>query len=479
MGFVSKDMGSVVLAAGTLGVTIFYDDTTISSSSHIPDAEDCLVSFGEVIERPEDSPLIFKMGTLNVGFKDDYTNYVSGVLWKILQGSETQFRFYLDEGAGYTFLFWGIVQGNSVKFEELYVYNEGASGRFVRALTFALESMLKKVADLSIANAVSEIQSGGNRQSSGYNYFMTFNRVFGSIFEKAFGASDADALTSAVFPATQDPILYSYGGAWYSIKDIAMLCNKSDITEDSPYLSSANALYWGNVYNNALELVGGLARQFGYLVRHSYGLTNGIISATPADNLHRICLTQREGNGSSLTSIGDLIASEVSIDNDFTVKSVKTVRTQDETQTYAVGNDKPPGIIIPIDFTFTSGTYTPTDYEKLWKLTPTNYEITGVKVWDAVAGAYDTLSLVTRKSLTGVLRYYSKRYYSSEKVKKVCYVRKYKGLKANDGSTNSHLNIYSGQKIAIHNGLNSKGFFAHEVKKDIVNNELTVEWREI
>jgi hypothetical protein len=256
-------MGSVIVASGTLKVTVFYDDTTISSSSHIPDAEDCLVSLGEIVERPEDSPLVFKAGTVSLALKDDYTNYVAGVFFKLFQGSETQFRFYLDEGAGDTFLFWGKVQDNSAKFKELFVKDEGASGRYVRALTCTLEAMLKKVKDTTVADVITEIQTGGNRQSSGYNYYMTFDRVFGSIFEKAFGSSNADALTSAVFPTTQEPILYKQGSTWYSIKDLAMLLEKTDIVEKSPYITSTDALYWGTLYSDALALIGGLARQFG------------------------------------------------------------------------------------------------------------------------------------------------------------------------------------------------------------------------
>ncbi|MEW5799958.1 MAG: hypothetical protein AB1728_13235, partial [Bacteroidota bacterium] len=272
MAIVQKDMGSLKVAAGILKVTLFYDDSIISNASHIPSAAACLKEIGDVNERIEDEIGVIECGDMNLSLKDDYTNYASGVWWKLLQG-EVQFRFYLDEGAGDTYLFWGKCLPASSTVQEHAVINPGTSGIYIRTYDIRLLNILVKLKEVSVADVVSEILANDviDFSSSPSKCFITFRKLFGCFLRKAYGAAVTDVVNSVQFPSGDHDIQFYDGTNWKNIFDLYIITviNADNAQNEikSPYFDNAHNLYYGNRFANALELFGHLCRSFGYLPR--------------------------------------------------------------------------------------------------------------------------------------------------------------------------------------------------------------------
>jgi hypothetical protein len=96
-----------------------------------------------------------EIGNVQINLRDDTSTYKQGFWFKALQG-ETWLRILLDEGAGDTFYFFGMVDAespNSVSWDEFYL----SATQRIRTANVALVSMARKIFDMDMDDWVAEI----------------------------------------------------------------------------------------------------------------------------------------------------------------------------------------------------------------------------------------------------------------------------------------------------------------------------------
>ncbi|KAB2967509.1 hypothetical protein [Zoogloea sp.] len=463
MSMTSKDLGAIASPAGTVRVTLFYDDAVISNASHIPSAAESLLNIGEFIEKLEKKSGVFEFSSVSIEIKDSYDNYTAGVWFKLLSSaSEVQFRFYLVEGSTDTFLFWGMVQKDGViDFKERYISNPGSSGRYVRTGRVSLVSMLSKLKTTSVSSVISQIAANDANDSLG-GTSIQFNSLIGCIAVAAFGA-DASITDSGVFPSGDAEIQFqSTTSTWLNINElyIRVQLSNSPITV-SPYFDSLDVTgrYWVGRFTNALELLSFLAKSYGYLVRYFYGQSDGTIGAS--SNYHRIQFVQRGKTGNVVT-MGKPKESSMSFDNILTPTKIYFARFDD---TYAYGSDGG-DIEQRMDFLWDSGALN--NFEKLYYAG--GNLVTSVRFFNYSTGDYATSGHTTEAM------YYYHFYKINAETRK--YRRDYRGVKATFSSTESHRHLVPACRHSIHDGISSRDFYANEVRKNIMKNTSKIEWVE-
>jgi hypothetical protein len=94
------------------------------------------------------------------------------------------------------------------------------------------------------------------------------------------------------------------------------------------------------------------------------------------------------------------------------------------------------------------------------------------RYWNYQTDAW--VSNQTRMDIS-LARYYANRLGGIRRV----YERAYETIKANDGSTNSHVNLSLLRITVINDGIGDRTFYATEVRKDVAKEESFVRWEEV
>ena len=470
------------VAAGLLKAMLYYDDTTVISSLHIPDLSTCLISAGEFIERLEDSALVFQHGEVTLTLKDDYSNYVAGVWYKILHGSETQIRFYLDEGDGDTFLFWGYMNSFSTNVEEKYIRNPGSSGVYVRVLSVKMSSLLKKVLDQTVESFITTLQGASPNYYLNSTHYLSINRLFSSFIKNALGTGNYHEDNSCIVNATNNfGYRYVYGEflntAWTSLASAYI---PFDFNGNYNYYFDTNVAYkiWTERFSKCSELIKNLSLQFGVIPRYSYDIANSV---------HVINLNERGRNGSYVTfNSMEMIPASIQLAIESKPISTKTIRPVDETYFSAADTQKQ-SYDLEYGVDFLAG-HINVDYSiglEWWEqlrviVSGTEYDIDKVRYYDFASGAY-TETTSAAFSVYTMLEAQRKFYDGlvNDRPKKG-FKRTYKGLKGSTdgGSTYKHTNIFAGCRTQIHDGIANRSLYANEVRKNVFKNTLTIGWIE-
>jgi len=482
MAIVSKDLGSIAVRTGTLKAMLYYDDTMVSSSAHIPAAAASFVNIGEALERLERKAGIFEIGDMTVTLRDDYSNYVAGVWYKLLHGSELQIRFYLDEGDGDTFFFWGYLDNVATQVTETFVGAEGASGRYVRGHKVKLLSLMKKITTASIASLMSTIQSATPEYYTGGAHFLSIRRLFSSFIKNGLGATNYDQDASIVINSSNN-LQYAYRTGTlptytYNFVGLDKLFFCLDSSGNFNYYTDTDSSYpnWTDRYTTAGELLKALSLEFGVVPRYYWDITN---------SRHCFELQERGRNGSFVTfPSGMLKSSSIQPISEMKAADVKTIRVNDTAYTSS-RNPQKDSHEIEIQVNFIAGIITGDHstgvdwYEQLVIFNSgTLYDIYKAKYWDvSTATLTDTGLTVSsvNNSLDAVRKLYDGLFITRSK--KV-FRRVYRGIKGSvdGGSTYKHTVLSPGCRTQIHDGIASANYYANEVKKSATGNEVAIEW---
>jgi hypothetical protein len=477
MAISTKDLGSIVLPAGTIKVMLWYDDTTVSSSTHIPTAAQTFVNFPKVTEQGEFTAGVLQLGEVTFSIRDNYDNYSAGVWHKIMKGSETQFRFLLDEGAGDTFLFWGVLVKSKTRFTELYIENEGASGRYVRGYNIQMQSILKKVSDVSIDTMITDLVSNCSvmKIDAGVTRLkgISVSKVIGSILESAFGSTDVSIGSTAVFPSSNNDFQYQDAEAsWqnFSLDDppnsnwVGIILQKSNDSggtypDISPYIDANHALYWGLKYKNALEFLGAFIKNLGAIARYRWNVST---------SKHQIEISWR-GRVGDLVTFGSLAESSGDLESEVTVNDVRVQKRS------SASSDSFKGLDLLIEYYPYSHSGEGSIFENFYTMkefeTDIIQPVTEVRIYDYLTSAYfsdypnilfeDLVEQYYRNRLTTIGRKY---------------IRIYKGIKGTFGGNTNHTNVKQLCRTAIHDGVSSSYYYANKVIKDVDKNILKIDW---
>ncbi len=476
MAIVSKDMGSIVVAAGTLKVTLFYDNTVIDNAAKIPSAADSFMNFGDVVEKLDDSAGIIQIGEMSFALREDYTNYIAGVWYTLfVNGSETQFRFYLDEGAGDTFLFWGYVpkQKGAVTAKELYVANPGASGTYIRRLTVKLLSLQRKILDASVSDFEASVKAANyeSYNSSTDTYNLSFRRFFTSFIKTAFGSSGYDQDASVDFPTSGNAVIQLWDALannWKSFAD-CLIFQKTGSTFNL-FFNGLSTVTWSKKYSTCKEILKVLCFQFGVVPTYNYDIVN---------NRHVLILRQRGRDGNFLIfNNTEHRPAEWQLINDINIDRAKAFRATDETFYSAdIPSADSYDTSLPVFFLNASSVGVFNWYEQFTLYDPASlaypskmryYNKSSAAMIEGEGTATD------HNDLINIYKYYQSQFSTFG----IFCSRSYRGIKASDdgGSTYKHTVVYPGCRTQIHDGISNKNFYANEVKKNVSKNEMKITW---
>lgn len=471
------------------------DDTALPPSN-IPKAVDYLIGVDEVIESIDGILSVLSPNETTINLIDDYEVYPEGVFYKMITGGDTRVLVALseDEGVSWGCLFVGTVFRNNVQFEERYI-----------------GTVLRRTISVSISTAFSEFEGDSisvladltSRNASYFNIesktdpivsakIASLADIFRSCMYAAFG-SETDYANSIVIPSGRNDIDYlSTSTNYIGIASVYFFLSwKKNYypapTIDyftSPYFDNAQGTYWGVMYPTIRKLMGHFARLLGYGFRVVYGNSSGVIDFdTMTNNKFYLVLINRgkqnDGSGfvsfesnekqSALALYSSMKATEFTL-------SVRVETDQNDDDSISDGlyqlwsefshpiintNHDP---ISPFDY-----------YHALWwknGSSPYNLHEIGAKYY------YDYFAN-TRVNATVICAhpaalFYRKRFSKSS----VSYERTYRGIAALISGTTSTNNIFPGVRTQVSDGATTRTFYANEVRKNVMTNEMTIQWIE-
>jgi len=145
---------AITLPTGTLTVRLDYADTiTLTNPGSIGPFE-----IGEFAERVEIKSGTIEMPSVQLTVAENYSTHAEGFWFKLFTQSVDlelpTLRFYLNEGSGDTFLFWGVVDLTTVQTDEMYISGSTYKRPVVR---FTIISNLKLLEAIDAAAYIAAV----------------------------------------------------------------------------------------------------------------------------------------------------------------------------------------------------------------------------------------------------------------------------------------------------------------------------------
>ena len=467
MAIYSYSLPNVVVPSGTLQTTLFC---TLSSLS-VP-TNNLIVDPGDVVERIEESVGVIRLAEMSVDLIEDYSSYSQGFWYKVISSGDFQLQFFLDEGAGSTYFFWGTTVGETEQVNENYIVLDGSgvpvNGGINRSYHITLASMLRFVDVLPwstfMSNASTFLLLGGGSTS-----FISFQKLIYSCFFNAYRTTDV----YAVYPRGMD---IQFNGALTSNLSIDNLfMGWAFATQLNDYIHSTAQNYFPNRYATPLDLLGAVCRNFGFLPRYYYDITNSkhsleLLTRGSWDTnkltmppLKRPSVfqmtTDMQANNFQITA-----PESGAVPANLGIPSLAQSYDFQRTIDFDIGNGYTSGF--PLSgtiFEYYSGSYTNSF------LTNQFYNYL-TKAIETVPAGYSN-----GRTLDAALFLYYKKFSKPSRMVQ----RTYKGIAPTESGVTSQAVMYPTKITDIHDGVLIRTYYANEVRKSVKKHELYVEWLEV
>jgi hypothetical protein len=285
--------------AGVMKIDLIVDpslpELTIPSTVKV-------MHIGTLTELIDVEPGVVDVQNLDLELAEDYTTYSMGFWYKVIQGYPTvnvEFRFILEEDGVDTFYFWGKVYREEVEWPEHYINT--AETDVIRSVRLRLVSLVHAMKDVPVSDAITEmlthttaVECAGPATAAAGIAFMD---MLASITYACFG----DAFSTDSIQIRGSDFKFEFIGETTITTENTYILTKSGFNSAAPpawagrgYVDGElgetdNPHYWGNQFSNCYDLLRAIALNFGWVVRHYYGKTDGTYdTVTPANNLHRL-----------------------------------------------------------------------------------------------------------------------------------------------------------------------------------------------
>ncbi len=425
-------------------------------------------------------------GTAKITVVDDYTTHTEGFWWKASQYA-LSLRFYLVEGGADTFLFYGSIQPQQTTWTEHYVGTLGyvREGEFIllsaEGVLFSTATSAWVTEALARSTILSWPSAPGNRGVIALiDLFECMLTTAALNVWVTTGGYDIDVILDT---STPDLVYYNTGTA-YDFSSIHIGTSSYNSSGSSTYYIND---YWdnANTHGHALAIKHATLQDAISSILFNFGLTMRM-SYDVATERHKIQLIQLGRAHATLTTQdNNPIDSSIVFSTNLIGDAVRV--QQEDAAAYAWVSKKynsaglsdanpPPGYISfdidkPILFNLVVPDYTSeyTSSRSLF-LNATPIAIDDIKVWRYDTGAYyDRGALDAYSMLDAMAKYY---YYRLPQVNKLQVNRTYPTLTLGG----SHLNSVVMQRIAIDLGSGSSNYYANKITKNVLTNNLLVEW---
>ena len=478
-----------------------------------------VLDIGVLTELIDVQPGIVDVGNLDIELAEEYNaTYPAGFWYSLIQGYpdyQVQFRFILNEGGTDTFYFWGKVYREDVQWPEHYIST--AEDDVIRTVSIKLVSLVHSLKDIPVTDALSEMMLHVEELTippADDRFYLTVKQAMASIAKVCFG--DAYDETSIVVRGSDfvfDTI--------YTTEDALIMTSGSSLWRglvSGETGQADNPHWWGNQFSSCYELLAAVSLNFGWVVRHYYGLVDGTYdTVTPANNLHRLeFLTRGTSYAGFIIPEEGITESTLHSDSVLKAKNIRVTdihQANDQFVAFAVTrydtttgsawsirdaefNCPNPQIAAPADgFAITEAPkhasfdldinlqfilpawydsggmiYTESQYRSLGRPAGANIStFEEVKFWDYSTGAWSATLLSMENA---VMQYFNRRFSPGRKQ----YERQYGSLKFTEGLVTSHVNLKPMKRIQINDQLATENYYATEVRKDFKANRSTVLW---
>ena len=453
---------TTVTPAGTLKIYMNSDLAGLT----VPSSQTIMVN-NDLTEKIDVVGGTMDVEQIDLDFVEDYTNYAEGFWHKLLQRTTTQIQLTLDEGSGETHLFFGIVQQGATPLTEISL----TAGAIQRQGTMHVLSFLAQLKLVTLQSVIDACFA------SGLIYFIP-SHIDGTVNTLLRYVRLQSFIDEAIVLAT---------GQSYTPTDVTILSSdiKLESNSDSSYVDLQHiAIYQADLYpltsryTYAWDFILAMCLDLGLVPRWKYDVGRAH---------HRIDLLTR---GTSYAGNVTLSMPKESTLIEGTPQLINYIELDygGDTEKYyydvsnAIGYDTEPNgwqadMIIPIEV----GNYrvsAPYACITLWAMIGGDvWSTIGIEYWNYFTGAWVNTdggdSLIRQDH--ALAWYYAARLGAIKRV----YERTYTDLKANDGSTNSHVNISLLRNTQIDDGTGALTFYATEVHKNLPKNELFVRWQQV
>ena len=472
-----------------------------------------IVEIGEVAENVDIKAGLVQMSNVEIVFREDYSDYVDG-FWNTIIDDATIGDPTLELRIGYggtdydDTIFWGVLQPLGSSMDEWYV--SGTTHK--RAVRLLFVDVMAKLRDVTMEDLVTQILANDTLFAAeiggGNSHYILVGDMVACMLVEAYGQTFTSG--DVVIP-TPDDIEY-FGdteNAWHGLDELYVY------TDTGYFLSSDTANYLALRYQNALDFLGAICRNFGVIARR----------VNDASGDHQIELLVRGDNYGTTITLGDLIE-ESNVRFDISERPVFiNVSMENNAEDFAAWFD---GLNTdaPIGYRRNTPNYITTGGGNLQKIRTENSRRSGalrggrnkepINInWDLdidllwMANEDGTLSHSSRHAHTllyvydegnttmrpadttryydyvaastataenygheALCKYYHFRYSSGRRG----YRRTYKGLTATESAVTSFANLRALKRITIDDGLISATFYAQRVSKNLLANRVTIDW---
>jgi len=497
--YTEHELESIILPCGTLHPTLLIDSRL--GITAVP--QNNIFDVGEVVERVEAKLGYIELASMQVKVFDSYDETISRQFWHhLIQTSASnlyampEMRFTLDEGSGETFLFWGIIDPQTVEYQEQYIDGEDT----VRIISFDLVSALNRIAQLSWEDYIEEITNGTTdgtayvesytiggapRTAAKLGYLirgamkLVFPKSEGNEYDLTYYDIQIRKSTTTI---GLDDLCVLWATFYSSIpgEGLTPYFNKTQTEFDDYYLGSKMTV---------LEFIVNICKLFAWFPRLTYDVSADV---------PQLKLMTRGRDASVVSMNNDYIkkstkktATPYVNDGVYVSRFIPAVAPYDWTEGYGAGKLSGEGIYEQ-RILFIVGNAVPGSGVDYYQAYPWEYigywdgatvqTVDNVTYWNYADEAYSSAiaSPVKVKLQRALALYYLINFvgaYSTPTSEDIFpgragYLREYYGLK----HPSSHTTVIPLMKANINDGTNTKTYYANEVKKNLKENVVSIEW---
>lgn len=429
--------------------------------------------------------------TLQIDIADVYSTYTEGFWYHVALSAEMYLKIELDEGAGYTPYFFGLVDPLNSDFMEHYV--SGTS--FVRTGSITLVSLESKLWNVKIselktvmlANRSLPFYGETPKPENGLAGYMHVKDVFASLLYAAGLVTEYDSGSATlVYDSANPEFKYTEGTYVYDISKLILGLTQYDTYVGDEWVEGTYNLQF-NFYsatNYCVDYITHILNKFQLMM----DLTIDSFMV-PCINLYQ---RSHAFADSKNRSFGKLLESEIMVGSVLRKSGVKvntpyrlSMWFSDKVDLLPHAEELPDYVNIDLDLDID---FTP---EFVWGVddihTPTYYGVTGtdfminsIDYYNYDTSTYDTADTYTSYSqlylnwCQAVAGYLFNKFHNPF----VGYTRTYGSIKSNNGTTNTHVNSVCSMRTVINDGSGDKTFYANKVIKNAQDNTLTIDWIE-
>jgi len=448
---------------------------------------DCVfANIGEFIEKVDTDAGVTDVENVQLQIVEDYSVYTEGFWNRLLNAYpdyDVQIMFTLVEEGIETFLFRGSVYRNNLNFDDMYVNDYDK----VHGCTIQLVSLIGAIDLVSTTSLVAECIDKSTYVEDGADdrYFVQIQSVFACILKLAFNQTyDIDLVVNY-----NEDIVGSWDYSHYFNWIKLWILGKFSSSEAVGYLSNDDPIAWVKRFGTAKSVLRHLCLLFGCVPAYKYGTTAGVIDTDPSNNKHRLILRSR-GSGGNFSSptpvnmIGDIIKSDFVSATPLKTDNIRFYNIKDAGRsdwyfngTYHYGTNYPSDVSfdidVEVDFEYD---ITTSEMYHLHESPQTFMNQRPIEVFEI----YDYQNVAWRSDIVN-LRFAMAQYYHYRLApSRFQYTRIYNDVKAADGIIVSHRAIRTltnhNIRFLLNDSVITHLFYASEVRKNVIENKVTVVW---